>query len=203
MESLAQISDVGWSMCPKPRSQYLPISLFHSHGVIPEKCYVDTICFILWSHQRVIILPVQLYFSSFRFQNPEQAVKYLAHHSSSVVSGSGPCPQWVTYQCFLFISLLLSPFLHWGITLTTPSIHLVDAYHKATVDISFFPATSCATTIPFLIFLTKLHPPCKDNLKSQTLCESFLNPLQVSIYPFLLLSNLKTFIICTIVHIKL
>lgn len=80
MESLAQISDVGWSMCPKPQSQYLPISLFHSHSVIPEKCYVDTICSILWSHQRAIILPVQLYFSSFRFQNPEQAVKYLAHH---------------------------------------------------------------------------------------------------------------------------
>lgn len=80
MESLAQISDVGWSMCPMPQSQYLLISLFHLHGIIPGKNYVDTKCSILWSHQRAIIFPVKVYFSSFRYQNPEQDVKYLVHY---------------------------------------------------------------------------------------------------------------------------
>lgn len=68
--------------------------------------------------------------------------------TSSVVSGSGPCPQWVTYQWLLFISLLLSPFSHWDIILTTPSRYLADAYHKVTVDISFIPATSWSNHHP-------------------------------------------------------
>lgn len=122
------------------------IHCFTPRGAIPGKSHVDTICSILQSHWRAIILAVPLYFPDLGHQNSEQAVKSCSkpvHQAevgpvSSVVPGSGPCTQWVINQWLLFSFLLSSPLLPSGQDSHYPSIRLAYAYYKVTVYISSF-----------------------------------------------------------------